>query len=57
MEQNMRFGLILGQLGILKKEWANQEKLLRAVFSCFTGQNLFLKIRKIYCSVHTKKVA
>ena len=57
MEQNMRFGPILGQLGILKKKWANHEKLLRAVFSCFTGQNLFLKIRKIYCSVHTKKVA
>ena len=40
MEQNMRFGLILGRLAILKKKdgGADCEQLLRAVFSCFQGQ-------------------
>ena len=36
------FGLILGQLAILQKIiWADYEQLLRAVFSCFQGQNCF----------------
>ena len=38
MEQKMIFGLILGRLAILKKNWADYEQLLRAVFSCFHGQ-------------------
>ena len=44
MEQNMRFGLILGWLAILKKIGANYQQLLRPVFSCFREQkNGFLK--------------
>ena len=39
MEQKMRFGLVLGQLAILKKQLgADYELLLRVVFSCFQGQ-------------------
>jgi hypothetical protein len=38
MEQNMRIGLILGQLAILKKKfWVDYEPLLRAVFFMFSG--------------------
>ena len=38
MEQNRRFGLILGLLATLKtKFWADYEQLLSAVFSCFQG--------------------
>ena len=54
MEQNMKFGLILGWLAILKKMGANYEQLLRSFFSCFQGQknvNLFYK----HCRVGTKK--
>ena len=43
IEQKMRFGLVLGQLAILKKNWANYEQLLRPVFSCFHGQKKMLK--------------
>ena len=44
MEQNMRFGLILGRLAILKKIGANYQQLLRPVFSCFREQkNGFFK--------------
>ena len=44
MEQELRFGLDLGQLALLKKKhiWANYEQLLRPVFSLFGGQNFFL---------------
>ena len=38
MVQNIRFGLILGQLVIQKKWEADYEQLLRAVFSSFGGQ-------------------
>jgi hypothetical protein len=40
MEQELRFGLALGQLALLKKKqiWADYEQLLRVVFSCFQGQ-------------------
>ena len=39
MEQNMRFGLILGWLAILKKKFLDDyEQLLRSVFSRFQGQ-------------------
>ena len=48
MEQNMRFGLILGRLAILKKSGrADYEQLLGAVFFMFSGAkknlNFFLK--------------
>jgi hypothetical protein len=32
MEQKLRFGLDLGQFALLKKNWADYEQLLRAVF-------------------------
>ena len=36
MEHELRFGLDLGQLSVLKKRvWADYEQLLRVVFSCF----------------------
>ena len=42
MEQQLRFGLDLGQLALLKKKiWANYEQLLRLVFHVFVG-NFFL---------------
>ena len=38
VKQKMRFGLVLGQLAILKKKvWADYEQLLRPVFSCLHG--------------------
>jgi hypothetical protein len=40
MEQKMRFGLVLGQLAILKKNGgliSDYEQLLRVVFSFFSG--------------------
>jgi hypothetical protein len=57
MEQNMRFGLILGRLAILKKSGrADYEQLLGAVFFMFSGAkknlNFFLKNP----SVRTKKL-
>ena len=43
MEQELRFGLDLGQLAVLKKRvWADYEQLLRLIFSCFQGQVFFL---------------
>ena len=54
MEQNIRFGLILGCLAILKETFlADYEHFLRPVFSCFLGQNFFLKK---HCSIRTKKL-
>ena len=39
MEQELRFGLDLNRLAVLKKRvWANYEQLLRVFFSCFLGQ-------------------
>ena len=35
MEQNMRFGLILGLLAILKKDWSDYGNFGGPVFSCF----------------------
>ena len=36
MEQEMRFGLDLGQLALLKKKiWVDYEQLFRLVFSSF----------------------
>ena len=42
MEQELRFGLDLGRLALLKK-WADYEQLMRPVFSCFHGQNKEIK--------------
>ena len=40
MEQELRFGLNLGWLALLKKTiWADYEQLLRPVISSFHGQN------------------
>ena len=42
MEQELRFGLDLGRLAVLKKRvWADYEQLLRVVFSCFQGQKKY----------------
>ena len=50
MEQRMRFGLVLGQLAILKKRLgANYEKLLRVVFSCFQGLKINSECFLKYC--------
>ena len=46
MGQELRFGLDLGQVAVLKKRlWADYEQLLRVAFSCFQGQKnvTFLK--------------
>ena len=44
MEQELRFGLDLGRLALLKKNiWANYEQLLRPVFSSFRGKKKELK--------------
>ena len=52
-EKHLRFGLVLGQLAMLKKHWADYEQLLRVVFSCCQEQKKFVCFFK-YCSVHTK---
>ena len=55
MGENMRFGLILGRLAILKiKFWANSEQLLKAVFSCFQGQKIFMIFLKNIVAVALK---
>ena len=41
VEQKWRSGLVLGQLAVLKKKWADYEQLLRAVFSCFREQYVY----------------
>jgi hypothetical protein len=38
MEEELRFGLDLNWLALLKKNWANYEQILKPVFSCFHGQ-------------------
>ena len=52
MEQNMRYGLILG---LLAKLGANYEQLFRIVFLCFCGQ-FFFNSKMIYSSVPPKKL-
>ena len=54
MEQELRFGLDLGRLALLKKKdiWADYEQLLRPVF--FMGQRK--KKKKKHFSVRTKKL-
>ena len=43
MKQEMRIGLDLGRLAVLKKRvWADYEQLLRVFFSCFQGQKSML---------------
>ena len=52
MEQNIRFGLILGRLAILKKKIVvDYEQLLRVVFSCFQGQKSDSKFFQKYYKV------
>ena len=46
MEQNMRFGLVLGQLAILKKKLGPIEQLLRPLFPCLQGHKKCYKISK-----------
>ena len=42
MEQELRFGLDLGQMAVLKKRcWINYEQLLKVVFSCFQERFFF----------------
>jgi hypothetical protein len=49
MEQELRFGLDLGRLALLKKNiWADYEQLLRPFFSSFRGQKK--KIKNIVAS-------
>ena len=49
MEQELRFGLDLGWLAVLKKRvWADYEQLLRVIFSCFHGQIFFYLIKTYF---------
>ena len=56
MKQNVRFGLVLGQLVVLKTA---QPNLLLATFEgsfvMFFGQKI-IYLKKKYCSVRTKKL-
>ena len=55
MEQELRFGLDLSRLAVLKKKvGADYEQLMRVVFSNFCGQKK-IKIWK-HCSVRTEKL-
>ena len=58
MEQELRFGLDLGRLAILKKKsiWANYEQLLRPVFSLFRGQKKNFNFFWKHYSVRTEKL-
>ena len=48
MEHELRFGLDLGRLALLKKIiWANYGQLLKSVFSNFRGQK---KLKTLYVS-------
>jgi hypothetical protein len=52
MKQEMRIGLDLGRLAVLKKKrvWADYEQLLRVFFSCFQGQKsmlIFFSFKKL----------
>ena len=49
VEQELRFGLDLGRLAVLKKRvWANYEQLLRVFFSYFQGQKKVLNLLKTF---------
>ena len=41
MEQNMRFGLVLDLLIILKTNWAINNATFEGVFLCCHGQNIY----------------
>ena len=57
MEQELRFGLDLGRLALLKKNMvADYEQLLRPVFSLFRGQKRFLTFFWKHYSVCTEKL-
>ena len=56
MEQELIFGLDVGQSAVLKKKvWADYEQILRVVFSCFQGQ-FVLKFFQKHFSIRTKKL-
>ena len=46
IEQNMRFGLVLGQLAILEKNWAVKYGSFEGVFYVFMGENEGEKTKK-----------
>ena len=50
MEHRLRFGLDLGLLALLKKNWADYKQLLRPFFSCFHGQKKLKKNKNIVMS-------
>ena len=50
IEQIMRFGLILGQLAILKKNWADYEQFLRPVFFMLSWAKEINKDKNIVAS-------
>ena len=57
MEQELKFGLDLGRLAVLKKKvWADYEQLLRAFFFKFSGAKSNLKFFLKHCSICTKKL-
>ena len=55
MEQNMRFGLVLGQLAVLKKNWAVKYASFED-FLCFHAQKINFNFLKKYYIVRTKKL-
>ena len=56
MERELRFGLDLGQLAVLKKRvWVDYEQLLRVFFHDFKGKIFFFLFLK-HRSVRTKKL-
>jgi hypothetical protein len=55
MEQNMRFGLILGRLAILKKKfWADYDQLLGPFFFIFSLANKMFKFFEKNCRVQNE---
>ena len=51
MEQEMRFGLVLGRLAILKKNLADYKLLLRMVISYFHRKKKFLALYLWLCGL------
>ena len=56
MEQNMRFGLILGRLAILKKKWGRLLASPESGFFMFSWAKKHFDFSKKHCSVRTKKL-
>ena len=53
MEQKMRFGLVLGQLPIMKKNWG---QLWGWFFHVFRGKKIIQSKKRIVASTHKMKV-